>query len=325
GGGGGGVAAIIEEVKDFSLSPGSITAQLALGSAKAQQIRVKNTGNAALSFNLNVLTVSDFVSLSETGFRLEPGQEKTLEANVIGRKLGSYIGQIETVGNEIKKYTDIIIEVESEQVLFDAKIDIPSAYKEVEAGGELRAQITLLNVGPPRKVDVTTTFIIKDRQGNFVYESSETFAVERQKSFVKSFKLPKDIKPGDYLAIVEVRYENSFAVSSELFRVVSKKEIIVPEALKSGKVLLYALFIFAGLVFLFVSLLVPKIKIGVGEKAKLRKCSMIIAELEEAIAKKDIAKAEKLYVKARKLYVDLKTKDKRKLYQKLVSLYKKMR
>lgn len=261
GGGGGVIVEKVEEpkVKDFSVSPISTKEQLALGAEKTRTITIKNTGNTALSFNLNVITVGDFVSLSENSFSLEPGQEKGIEVKIIGKKLGSYFGEIEVIGDGVIKSIDIIIEVESEQVLFDAKIDIPSAYREVEAGGELKAQITLLNVGPPRKVDVTTTYIIKDRAGNAVYEASETFAVEKQKSFVKSFNIPKYLKPGDYLAIIEVRYEDSFAVSSELFRIVPK-ESAVESAIKSNTVLMFVFGIFVGLMFLLLYLLIPKIR-----------------------------------------------------------------
>ena len=262
GGGGGPLPTLIEEKKkDFSVSPSSIKQQIALGVAKTQSIRIKNTGNVALSFSLNVVTVNDFIFLSETSFSLEAGQEKTIEANIIGKKLGSYIGEIEVTADGIKKSISVIVDVESEQVLFDAKIDIPSGYKEVQAGSDLKTQITLLNVGPARKVDVTTTYIVKDKKGNVVYESTETFAVEKQTSFVKSFKVPKELQPGDYLAIIEVRYENSFAVSSELFKVLPKEEVTIQKVVKSNIALVAVFVVFAGLLFLFAYLMLPKIKI----------------------------------------------------------------
>jgi len=262
GGGGGPLPTSAEEPKimDFSISPGSIKEQLALGEGQAKTFRVKNTGNAPLSFNLHVLTVDDFVFLSDSSFGLDGGEEKAIEANMIGKKLGSYIGEIEVNAGEIRKSVSVILEVESEHALFDAKIDIPSAYKEVNAGGELKAQITLLNVGPPRKIDVTTTYIIKDRKGNVVYESSETFAVEKQTSFVKSFKIPQKLQPGDYLAIIELRYENSFAVSSELFEVLPKKTV-AERITKTNAVLAFIFLVFAGLIFLLAYILVPKIKV----------------------------------------------------------------
>ena len=236
GGGGGGRAPLPlkeeEEEKDFSVSPSAIKEELILNAAKAKFITIRNTGNTPLAFSLDVTTISDMVLMSDTSFSLGPGEEKVVEANLIGKKLGSYLGEIEISADGIIKTISIVIEVESEQVLFDAKMDIPTAYKKVKPGDELKMQITLLNIGPPRKVDVTTTYIIKDKRGSVIYESSETFAVDKQISFVKSFKLPEYLEPGDYLAIVEVRYANSFAVSSELFTVVKDKPII--EKIKTG-------------------------------------------------------------------------------------------
>lgn len=265
GGGGGGGGAIaseaesIDKTPSFSVVPASVKEHIALGASKTSTLTIKNTAKTALGFNLNVETIKDLIFLSDSSFSLEPGEEKIVELNIVGKKLGSYLGRIAVKSGGIQKLVDAIVEVESENVLFDAKIDIPSAYKEIEAGGEMKAQITLLNVGPPRKVDVTTTYIIKDREGNIIYESSETFAVEKQTSFVKSFRIPKDIQPGDYLAIVELRYEKSFAVSSELFKVVPKTTSATNSFFKISKLtIVFLIMVIAGLVFLFAYLLVPK-------------------------------------------------------------------
>lgn len=257
-GGGGGEA--IVEVKDFSASPGSIKETVALGKAATRTLRAKNTGNVALGFSLKVATINDLVSLSDSSFSLEPGEEKSIEVNMIGKRVGSYIGEIEVTAGGIKKSISVIVDVESEGALFDVKIDIPSGYKEVEPGGELKAQITLLNVGPPKKVDVITTYMIKDRFGNVIYESSETFAVEKQTSFVKSFRIPKILAPGDYLAIVEVRYENSFAVSSELFTITGEEEPLIGKALKSNTALMLVFVALIGTMFLLAYLLAPRVK-----------------------------------------------------------------
>ena len=260
GGGGGGIppniteTKIIEKFKDFSISPNSIKEQLTLGGETTRKIKIRNNGDIALRINLNVLTVNDFVSLSDTGFSLDVGEEKIVEINLIGRKLGSYFGEIEVTSDGIKKSISIVVEVKSDLVLFDVKLDIPVAYKEVEQGNELRAQITLLNVGPARKVDVTPTYMIKDKFGRIIDEESETFAVEKQTSYVKIFKLQKVIPPGEYLAIVEVRYANSFAVSSELFRVVEKKGYI-ETITKSKTALVSTLVISISLMFFLILLL----------------------------------------------------------------------
>ncbi len=264
GGGGGGRVPLPlepkeEKVKEFSVSPSSIKEQVVLGAAKVKTIVIRNTGDDELNFDLEVLTISDFVFLSDSGFSLQPGEEKIVELNIIGKKLGSYPGELIVSAEGIEKSVILIIEVETEQVLFDAKMDVPLPYKQVKAGDDLKIQITLLSVGPPRKVDVTATYLIKDKRGNVVYESSETFAVEKQTSYVKSFKVPEYLEPGDYLAIVEVRYENSFAVSSEIFRVISKKSAL--QEIAKSNALSIILIISIGFVFLFVYLIAPRSKI----------------------------------------------------------------
>ena len=250
------------KIKEFTISQNSLKEHLALDTALTRKITIKNTGNSALNFNLKVLTVKDFVFLSDTSFSLDAGQEKIVEANIIGKKLGSYFGEIEFSADGVEKRINVIIEVESEQVLFDVKIDIPSAYKEVKAGGELRTQITLLNVGPARKVDVTPTYILKDKLGSVIYESSETFAVEKQNSYIKTFRLPENLKIGEHIAVVELRYKNSFAVSSELFRVVPKEISVIQNVLKQNSLLMLTLITVAALIFLLAYVILPKIIIA---------------------------------------------------------------
>ncbi|MBI2649860.1 hypothetical protein HYX04_00940 [Candidatus Woesearchaeota archaeon] len=319
GGGGGGIAAV--EEKDFSVSPASITEQLVLGAAKIRTITITNTGSAALQFNLNVLTVDEFVFLSDTSFSLGPAQEKTVEASIVGRRLGSYLGEIEIAADGIKKSVTVVIDVESEQVLFDVKVDIPKAYKEVEPGKELRAQITLLNVGPPKKVDVTPTYIIKDKQGRFIHESSETFAVEKQLSYAKSFNIPKEALPGEYLLVVEVRYANTFAVSSDLFNVVLKKEVLAEEFVKQKSRLILILVILGALTSLLIYLFVIKRRSG----RRLERCRRAINNAKDALGRNDIYKAKQFYAEARNLYNGLKAQEKKEVYSSLMWLYDKLK
>ena len=325
-GGGGGVAAPteIEKIKDFSVSQNSIKEQLVLGGAKTITIKIKNIGNTPMNFDLSSGNLKDFIFLSETSFSLDAGQEKAVEVNIIGKKLSSYLGEIEIASEGIKKSISVVIEVESEQVLFDAKVDITALYKKVEAGSDLKAQVTLLNVGPPKKVDVMINYIMKDKKGVVFYESSETFAVEKQTSYVKSFKIPKELQPGDYIVIVEVRYANSFAVSSELFKVaVAEGELALLKTLKSKTVLTYTLVIFIGLMSLFVYLLIPKVKVS--GRTKLEKCYKTIKDAEKSIGKKDVSEAKKIYAKARKIYYSLEREEKKEVYGKLMSLYNKLK
>ena len=240
-----------ETLSEFSVAPESIQEAIVLGASKTDTITIQNTGTTNLDFSISVVTVGSIVSVSDNSFSLAPGAEKSVNADITGTHVGSYFGSIDVEANGIVKSIPISVGVSSNQSLFDVKLDIPSAYKKVKAGNELKAQITLLNVGPAKKVDVTPTYIIKDKYGRFVYETSETFAVEKQISYVKNFQLPEVMEPGDYVAVVEVRYSNLFAVSSDIFNVIDEKA--GNPKFKFNIILLMGI-IFASLIILFVYL-----------------------------------------------------------------------
>ncbi|MEK6968662.1 MAG: hypothetical protein AABX51_08635 [Nanoarchaeota archaeon] len=226
GGGGGAIITQEEEEKGFSVSPSSVKTKIILGGSSQQTLTIRNTGDVALTVSLSVEGVKDYLFLSDNILTLDPAQAADVTLNFIGKKVGGFAGRILARADEIEKEIPVIIESITEKVLFDAKLDIPAAYAVVNPGGTLKSQITLLNIGAPEKVDVIATYLIKDLRGNIIYQETETFAIEKQASFAKSFKLPKSLEEGSYVAIMEVRYADSFAVSSQLFEVKEKKSIV---------------------------------------------------------------------------------------------------
>jgi hypothetical protein len=262
GGGGGGAAAgggggglILQ--KDFSVSPSSIKVKLTLGESTEETLTIRNKGNTALTVSLDVEGVKQYLSLPDDSIDLQADESAVVTLNFIGKQVGSFPGEIIATADGIEKSIPIVIEVISELVLFDVKLDIPSAYAEVKQGDELKTQITLLNVGAPEKVDVFASYFIKDLRGNIIYEETETFAVEKQVSYPKLLRTHESTIPGSYVAIVEIRYADSFAVSSQLFRVVEKKELVDIRITKSTGTMLVLVFILVGFVFLLIYKLFP--------------------------------------------------------------------
>ncbi len=226
GGGGGGATNFSSQggelpalSQDFELSSSSLHLKLALGEESESILAISNSGREPLGGRISVTGVEGMFSANPLSFdSLLPGESLNIVLSAIGRTLGSYLGQLEVTAGGITKTSDIIIEVESDQVLFDVAMDISPTYKALAQGGKLRSQITLFNVGVPRQVDVFITYLIKDNRGRVMSEESETFAVLGEKSYVHEFQIPP-LEPGKYLAAVEVRYENSFAVSSDTFSI----------------------------------------------------------------------------------------------------------
>jgi|ETNmetMinimDraft_16_1059900.scaffolds.fasta_scaffold02266_4 PGF-pre-PGF domain-containing protein len=232
------------------ITPGSIKVKLTLGDVTKETLTIKNTGNTESAISLSVEGVNNYLSLSETSLDLKANEFATIELNLIGKEVGGFTGQIIVKSSGIKKSIPIILEI-SKNVLFDVKIDIPSAYAEVSPGDELKSQITLLNIGAPEKVDIFATYFIKDLRGNIVYEETETFAVEKQTSFLKSFKIPDYLELGNYVMFMEVRYADSFAISSQPFRV-TRETSEIQAITKNIKIMLALTAVLMGLLLLLI-------------------------------------------------------------------------
>jgi len=102
---------------------------------------------------------------------------------------------------------------------------------------------------------------------NIVYEETETFAVEKQISYPKIFRIHETTEPGSYVAIIEVRYTDSFAVSSQFFRVVEEKSFVdVDMVIKNTTLMIFLTFI----LLTVISVLVYKL-VSITRKGKKKK------------------------------------------------------
>ncbi|MBW2976444.1 hypothetical protein KY347_03285, partial [Candidatus Woesearchaeota archaeon] len=220
--GGGGGGAIILPKTDFSLSRSSIKAELVIGQSTARTFEVTNTGETAISGKIGVRGMEDMLFLSGYSFSLEPQQTALIEANIIAKQTGVFSGKIIVSAEGVEKEISVIVEVETEEVLFDVKIDIPTEHTKVTAGNNMETQITLLSMGLPKKLDVSITYTIMDMAGNTISKEYETIAVEKQLTFAKSFPVPENLGPGEYLIAMEVSYANAIATAGELFTVIEE-------------------------------------------------------------------------------------------------------
>ena len=252
-----GLGLAVRKVKEFDVSPDSISVSLIINEQTTEDIVITNTGDLELTFKISTSGLGGFVSLSKKGFKLSPGESKEITLTIKGKDVGITTGTLEITADGIKKSIPIVIEVETEKALFDVKLDIPLKYRTIKQGQDLRAQITLFNV-MGNKVDVYVTYLIEDLLGNSLLEDSETFAVEKQKSYTKKFYTRK-LRSGKYVAAVEVRYANSYAVSSQMFEV-SEEKAIISETVKELSIIIIGSFFITGLIIILMSRFMIRIK-----------------------------------------------------------------
>ena len=84
------------------------------------------------------------------------------------------------------------------------------------------------------KTNVSIEYIIKDFEGNSLFEDDEIVEVETQVSFSKIIQLPSTIKIEDYVAIVQARYADSLGSSSDIFHIIEKEEEVASAINNAG-------------------------------------------------------------------------------------------
>ena len=166
--------------------------------------------------------LEDFIRFSEDNFILKKGEEKKILVDFLAlesKKEDIYLGKIFVGSGSVQREIAVSVEIESQNPLFDIRLSIPDKYKKVGPGDEIIAQVTLLNLERVGIVDTRIDYSVRDLDNNVILEEHETVAVETQTSFVKSFRLPNDIKDGKYSLYAKVSYDGQSGSSSAFFDV----------------------------------------------------------------------------------------------------------
>jgi hypothetical protein len=139
----------------------------------------------------------------------------------------------------------------TKEALFDVKMSIVNLFETVMPGREVISNIEVLNVNSIGRVDVSVSYYITSAEdgdnATKLAEGSDTLAVEAAASFVRSLKVPYNLKAGKYLFNVKVSYKDLIVAGGNVeFRVVKSYELII-----AGGV---ALLIVAGIVIYLISI-----------------------------------------------------------------------
>ena len=200
----------------FSASTRSITFTLVLGASDKKQISVTNTGNTDL--DLSIAVSGEAASLLSSDSRLfiaEGGSAQITLQATSGTQPGASVGKVTISSGEVSKEVPVSIEVKIADVIFDVGLDL--SRPEIQQGKNLQTQITLFNL-KEKETDVQVTYLIKDLDGNVLFQSDQSLKVQKQLSYRKEYNT-QNLPGGTYVAIVEVLYKNGFAVSSQTFTI----------------------------------------------------------------------------------------------------------
>ena len=225
GGGDSGISAT-SEVEEFSIDTNLIKALIKQGGTYQTKFTVKNTGTKELSFDIDYSALKELVLLSDTEFALAPNETKSIDVTIFAseeKKPDVYSGNIRIKAGNIEKALPVLIAVQAKKALFDIKIEVLPQYKYALKAENVAANITLINIGDLKPVDVNLYYAIRDIDGKDLVLASETFAVYDKIDKIKELGLPKDIQLGTYIFYVRASYITDTAAAGDIFYVVSQK------------------------------------------------------------------------------------------------------
>ncbi len=121
--------------------------------------------------------------------------------------------------------TGFFVTTKETPTLFDVNVEVLPDYKKIFQGEELLIQTTLFNLSDSESVDANIKYSIKDAHGSVIATEEEVVTFETQAKFVRKLLIPSDLRPGSYVAFVEVGTSDGLVgTSSDLFEVETKYE-----------------------------------------------------------------------------------------------------
>ena len=170
---------------------------------------------------------------------------------------------------------------DSTKQVFDVDIHVLPEYKKIFQGDEVLIQIVLFNLRGFGSGNVSVKYSIKDSRGNLIASEEEVIFVETRAEFVRKLEIPPELKPGTYIAFVEVFTNVVIGSGSDSFEVKSKYQFKYPQELKYYIIGFIAVIVF---VIIFISVMY---RLGILKKKQK------IAEIKEKIPLEKIEKLEK--------------------------------
>lgn len=269
GGGGGGSSRVTSTTNPIVLESTEVKVSMHPGQTLRKTLTIHNAGSQKTLFSIET-TLPEFVKISEGSFFIEAGGSKTINLDMLVPQKTTpdlYLGEFVVRSGEAQQRIIFAVDVESEQPLFDTELELSDDSYKIYQGGRISSTIRIFEFGKLGRIDVDMDYQIRDISNKVVFSKSETIAVETRTEIVRTFALPVDVAPGEYVLYVKATYgpEKSVAGASQTFSVIER-----PASYK-----LYALIIAIALIiislFIFISVMRSRARFPELARAKNKK------------------------------------------------------
>ena len=224
GGGGGGGAGVTQ---NLAVSPTEFTLTLQINTNIQRTITVTNNGASATTITMSYSMFDNksipvsMILMNTTAFILQAGETRQIPVTFIALgDPGIFTGTIRLGNVQIP----VILNVQTQLLLFDSNIVVLNRDYIVVKGDDLRTRVTLIPLGDDARLDVTLDYTIRDYTGRVYLTQRETLLIEDRINFDRNFGTGS-LPIGRYVVGLELRYPNGVAPSSAHFEVVTRAPI----------------------------------------------------------------------------------------------------
>jgi len=211
----------------FEIDQISINVLMKSEESVERELRVTNVGNDESYVIIEVMGLSDIVSVIDKEFTIKPGQTKIVRLNFLsfsevkGIKPGVYIGKVTAKTDYYETEVPLIVEIKSKNVFFDMNLNPIARDRKINRGESTTFEIKIFNLLDLESYNVGMKYFVKDINGNTIISEKENVVVKAQASFFKTLKIPENLKLGNYVFVVQSSFGNSIGTASYLFNVES--------------------------------------------------------------------------------------------------------
>jgi hypothetical protein len=186
---------------------------------KVVQLLLKNLGHITL--NLKIDHELPYVVVDTPLISIPPGGRGTVIISVFGPGVGSYTGLINFRHKLGVVQLPTLLTILPQDLPYTLDVTIPEAFKTVQVGKELLAEISLNRL---TEDSVLLQYFIKDMQDTVVYTGEEITLLEKivggKVKLDKTIKLPPSLSVGDYALVVESDHAGDVLTAADSFTVV---------------------------------------------------------------------------------------------------------
>jgi len=196
-----------------------------LGGEVTSKVKITNYKDTEQVFSLSFSNLEGIVSLSETEFSLEAGEQKQVEIYFkdIENEPGVYLGQLIIEAGSVTEKKTIVLGIEDPNYAFAIIHNELLKYDDVYPGSNWGIEVKVHDMGSIASPTVAAKYYIKSFDNEVLFSNEEYFSVDGGSKTIL-VDILKTWAKEDYVFITEIDYKGTKSTASTLFMVGEKTE-----------------------------------------------------------------------------------------------------